>query len=399
MHIRVLTPDDHAAHCRVSSLAFHWQLKLEEESFPTDVSMLGYFADDGELIAELEFSTREVWFGTKTLPIVCVGGVASVPHRRREGAVRRLFEELERLAPQNNWILGGLYPFKTKYYRQFGYESVVDYVQTVVPLPQLDDLAARSPKDMGRMELMEGDAHLPELLDVYNTYARSHYLMFKRTDGKMFGLDPTGECKYTCLWRDQNGAAQGYMSYQLNLGVQQLQVSEIAALTPDALRGMLCYLRGYASKVKEVLFFTLPANSPVFSMLNENRAMQMCYQPNTSVRIYDFKAFLAARTYPKQAGRFSFAITDDTLAANNRTYHVAYQDGVAQLLPAGDIAPALTLDRAAAALVMLSGKAFTPFALQCADSVTLSQNPNAQNEIDDFLRAFAGQSPECFDSF
>ena len=375
MTIRALTPGDLAAHCRVSSMAFHWNCKLEEETFPEGETLLGCF-DGGELIADLEYRVRQATWGSTTLPLVCVGGVASLPQHRRQGAVRQLFAELERLAAQEGWAFGALYPFSDGYYRQFGYERAARCLSLEVPMQALHDFAAGLPKEAGKAELIEGPPPA-ELLALYNTCAAETPLMLRREPehARWFHTKPLEDCRYCFLWRGPSGGAEGLVQLQVNRDIGSVEVGEFLFASPAALRGMLRFLRGYASKADKVHFHALPLHSPVPLLLNEHARHKAHVSNGAALRIYDARQALAHFPYAGD-GEFRFALEGDG------AYHVAYQQGAAQVERAAGPAP-VTLTREALVLLMC-GHVRDMLALRCCPGVTVAEERGAER----LLRAF-----------
>ena len=290
MTVRNLTPADLDAHCRVSSAAFIWEYKPGEESFPEDVTLLGCFNDDGELMADLEYIVRDATWEGGTVPCVCVGGVASLPHRRHGGAVRKLFEELERRAQAEGWAFGALYPFSDAYYRKFGYERYFHSLRLTVPMRVIETYAAGVPKEaMGSLELYEGGELTAELLRVYNAFAAQRPLMLRREEAHLrwFYSKPFEKCEYCYLWRSPAGEFEGYLQYKVNRAGSKVYVDEFCPLTDGAARGMLAFLRGYASKTDSVVFAQLPPDSPLPEALGEYTAMRAELAFGPSLCFYD----------------------------------------------------------------------------------------------------------------
>ena len=290
MTVRPLTPADLDAHCRVSSSAFIWDYKPGEEKFPEDDLLLGCFDDEtGELMADLEVNIRKAAWGRETVLCACIGGVASLPHRRREGAVRRLFEALHAMGEEKGWAFGALYPFSDAYYRQFGYDRYFNSLQLTVPMAVVDAYAAKLPKDApGRVSLYEGGDEKEDLLRLYNTYAREHACMLLREEKNLdqFYHKPYEKCEYTYLWQNASGEYQGYVMYKINREQSAVSVDEIVFLSDAALQGLLAFLRVYASKAGSVVFQQLPPDSPILAALGEYSAMRAQLRFGPALRAY-----------------------------------------------------------------------------------------------------------------
>jgi predicted acetyltransferase len=223
---------------------------------------------------------------------VCIGGVASLPHRRREGAVRRLFAALEAMAAEKGWAFGALYPFSDAFYRQFGFERHFASMQLTVPMRVVETYAAGVPKAaLGRLALYEGkdDGLKDELLRIYNTYARERACMLLRGEANLgqFYHKPFEKCEYTYLWQNAAGEFQGHVMYRVDREKGSVSVDEIVYLSEAALQGLLAFLRVYASKADSVVFQQLPPDTPIPAALGEYSAMTAQLRFGPALRAYD----------------------------------------------------------------------------------------------------------------
>ncbi|MCL2494265.1 MAG: GNAT family N-acetyltransferase [Oscillospiraceae bacterium] len=289
MTVRNLTPCDFDAHCRVSSAAFIWEYTPGEESFPENVTLLGCFDGNGELMADLEYFIRDATWGEGTVPCVCIGGVASLPHRRHGGAVRKLFEELERRAQAERWALGALYPFADHYYKQFGYERHFHSLRLTAPMRLVEASARDIPREArGTLHLYEGKELTDELLRVYNAFAAGRPLMLRREEAhlKWFFSRPFEKNEYCYLWKSPAGRFEGYLQYRVDRSTRTLHVGEFCPLNDAAMRGMLCFLRCYASQMDSVSFALLPPDTGVLAALGEYSAMRAELAFGPQLRFY-----------------------------------------------------------------------------------------------------------------
>ena len=406
MTVRALGPADLAAQCKVAGMAYHFACKPEEQRMPASGTILGCFdagtpVAGGTLVAQLHYEIREANWGSTALPMVCIGGVASLPNHRNGGAVRKIFEELERLAQREGWAFGALYPFADGYYRQFGYERAARHFALEVPMAAVSAFAKSTPQnEHGRLELIEcgeEEAISEELLKVYNAYVAGIPMMLRRGQAQKgrFAAKPLENCWYCFLWHNGNGEAQGYLQLHLNGNV--LEVSELCYLSAEALRGMLCFLRGYASKAERVRFCALPGSTPVAFLLNEHSANKTEYAIGASVRVYDAAQALQAFGYPG-SGEFCVAVAGDSMAQNNGTYRVVYQDGAVQIernvqIEANVQNAPVVVSRETLAL-LISGQIKDMTALQCCAQVSDTNGAEA------VLRAFSqAKLPMMWDGF
>jgi predicted acetyltransferase len=104
---------------------------------------------------------------------------------------------------------------------------------------------------------------------------------------KYFYAKPFEKCEYCYLWRSPAGAFEGYLQYKVDRASGTVRVDEFCPLTGAAMRGMLCFLRGYASKAQSVVFAQLPPDSPVPAALGEYSAMRAELAFGPALRFYD----------------------------------------------------------------------------------------------------------------
>ncbi|MDR1464920.1 MAG: GNAT family N-acetyltransferase [Oscillospiraceae bacterium] len=398
MTVRPLIPEELALHCQLSSMAFHWNCKLEEETFPENEIPLACFDDNGGALAELEYAVRPATLGAEALPMLCVGGVASLPHARRKGAVRRLFQELEIMAADQGWALGALYPFSTAYYRQFGYEMAVHALRFTIPLRELSRLP-KAPE--GNFELYEGQSALTEdLLALFRPFAARHNLMMHRTDGKRFFGKPLETCQYTYLYRDAAGRPAGYVSYDLNREQHTVFVHELVWTDAASLAALLRFLQCYDSKAEQLCLQNLTPESPVTLLLNEFSASRGDLAFTASLRIYDFAAVLRARCAQSEAsGQLALRIEGDSMTQNNGLYVAEFAPGAADISrPAETALPEISLTREAAARLLLSGRPMTAETLTFCPGCRLPQT-GADAAVQAFLRAFPPVPTMLWDGF
>ncbi|MCL2513429.1 MAG: GNAT family N-acetyltransferase, partial [Oscillospiraceae bacterium] len=210
MIIRYIKKEDQEEFCKTSSAAFIWEMSDDDLKDYPEEQVLAAFCDDNKTImAQIEVLPFKNIFCGKHLLSSGIGGVASRPEYRRQGAVRKLFLEYFDQAVAEGQVLSGLYPFSTNYYRQFGYEPVTKCISVLAPFSEL----AKIPRNCNA-ELFEGSRkQLNKLLGIYNAYAENYNLMFQRTTDKYFSKEPYKKNLYTYMWNDGKGKARSYATF------------------------------------------------------------------------------------------------------------------------------------------------------------------------------------------
>jgi len=252
-----------------------------------------------------------------------------------------------------------------------------------VPMDLIRAFARSIPREkQGKLELIEGEVLPADLLRVYNTYAAGVPLMLKREQAhaQWFYTKPLETCNYCMLWRNAADEPEGYVQYNLNLKKRTLHVTELAYLTPEALKGLLCFLQGYASKAESVVFNALPWGSPIPLLFNEHTKTKITSNTGMSVRIYDAEQALRRFHY---AGDYEFclAVQNDTIVRNNAAFHVTCRGGINHVERA-ELA-GVTVTREALAL-LFSGQLGDLMALQICPGVEIHDAAQAKTMLQAF---------------
>ena len=221
MSVREITEKELLLECdRISSIAFcySWDQEeaaknLEKPDHRTNVTF-GSFNQEGALAACLQLPEYRVWYQGQSVPMVGVGGVASLPEHRRGGAIRELFQTALPWMRQRGAVLSSLYPFSHLFYRKFGYELCHFSFSYKIPT---EALASFSCTCQVRMLLPgEGlEADLPRLRQVYNAWLGQHNLTVDREDRHwkdLVGTNATKERRYAYLL-EEDGKPLAYVIF------------------------------------------------------------------------------------------------------------------------------------------------------------------------------------------
>lgn len=339
MEIRVIRPEDAMELAKLNAAAFSVPV-VPEKVQPYEHERLGAF-EDGRLLAAVTIRPYECRWGRTYLPALGVGGVATMPLARRGGLIRRLFDELDRLAVEREWAFGMLYPFSYRYYRQFGYERILPRVTVELPFSEL----AQIPRSADG-ELYDG-SQAEELLALYTRYADAHPLMARRTDMRAWESAPETNLRYTYLHR----GAEGFDAYaSLRYEAETIAVTELVYTTPESLQGILGMLRLFDGQRPRVCFAGLPQTSPVLPLLREYKACSYSHYNGAMGRVLDTQRLLREHVWPQEAGRFTLGV-EDALPGCAGRFAVEYGGGEAGvrrteaeaelLLPAPELARVL----------------------------------------------------------
>ena len=372
MEIRYITPEEAIDYQKVSAASFIFGFNAEEDN-TVNAPVLAAF-DGNRLIAGTEIYDFTCNYCGNVLNAVVLSGVCSIPECRRQGGVRKIFEEVARTADEHGWVFGFLHPFSIEYYEKFGFANLNRMFSIKVPFANLKGIPFSTD-----VELFDG-SQLDELCELHNKCAMNENLMTMREDIKHFCATPLEEADYTYIHRDKNGNADGYVRFKINRP-EKLVVDDLYVLTPEALRGIIGFLRTYDGIVQDLVVRKQYQGSPLCCLVDRIDKVKFDGDGGVAGRIYNLQKLLENNTYPESHGKFRLR-SIDSLERNNGIFTVEYENGKATITRCDDGDYDIALTAPAAARLMLAGEGHTAQTAAYIDGVEIKGN------ADDFFRAF-----------
>lgn len=382
MEVRYITPEEAADYQKVSAASFIWKFNAEEDS-TVEMPVLAAF-EEGKLIAGVEIFDFRVNYCGKFLNSVVVSGVCSQPEYRRMGGIREIMKKIGETAIENDWTLAFLHPFSIEYYEKFGYANLNRMFAIKVPFENLRHIPRNTD-----VILYTGE-QIDELSELHAKCALRENLMTLREEKKHFCDKPYEEADYTYFRRDKNGIADGYVRFNVKRP-DVLHVEELFALTPEAVYGLIGFLRNYDGIVKTLRVKKQYQGSDFACIADRIDDVIYEYDHGAAGRIYNMEKLLKNNIYPEKRGRFRMRILDE-FEQNNGIFDVEYQDGKATVTRRADGDYDISLTACAAARLMLAGEGHTAQTAVYIDGVEIKGN------ADDFFRAFPYRATRFVDS-
>ncbi len=325
-----------------------------------------------------------------------IGGVGTDPEYRRAGLVRNFLQKANELAASENCPITVLHPFSFAYYRKFGFERVADHRILEFPITALEFV----PRYEKLIRCTGAEA--AELTALYNTFAQTRNLMFRRSEDYPWPLEHGA----IYLSRDAHGTADGYLFYEienhLNINHMErgvLHVREFAFTSPAALDRLLGFMRMFDGELERVVLHNTAMAPEVERRLRHYTHTTITVLPDLMVRINDVEAILKAVRYPMAKGSFTVKVTDapataDTAETILGVWQVTYENGTAEVLRlADDAACDLCADRRAFAQLVFGYESYGADAARYMHGVAL------YGDCDAFFRAFPNRPCGLFEHF
>lgn len=383
MEIRLIKPEEAVAYLKISAASFIWKFNKDEDT-EVEIPVMGAFRE-GKLVAGVELFDFKCNYCGNLLNTLVLSGVCSRPECRGTGAVRAIFDEVGRTAVKNDVTVGFLAPFSIAYYEKFGFANLNRTFAIKVPFRNLEHIP-----HCNDVELYTGE-QIDELCELHNKCVFKENLMTLREDKKHFCHMPLENADYTYIHRDSHGKADGYVRFKVNRP-DTLVAEELFVLTPDALNGIVGFLRNYEGIVKNLIVKKQYQGSAFACLTDRTDGVTYELDHGYAGRIYNLKKLLENNVYPDEYGKFSILSLDD-LEQNKGIFEVEYQNGKATVTRRAEGDADIVLTPPAAARLLLAGEGHTAQTAVYLDGVEIRGN------AEDFFRAFPHRATRFTDSF
>lgn len=382
MPVRKLTEKEELLESdRICSIAFagSWSREeaikaLEAPSSPPPVSF-GYFNQEGALTASMVLPEYQARYQGEAVPMIGVGGVASLPEHRYEGAVRQIFQTVLPWMRQRGGGFSALYPFSHVYYRRFGYELCQIASYHKIPTQALNAFRCTC-----QVSMVQPGQDLDSLQAVYSARLGQYNLAVQREDRhweKLIGKDPCKERRYAYLLKDSSGPL-AYVVFQAQEATPHSKsgaIRELAFQGPEGLRQLLGFLYRLAAQY-DWFTVSLPEDTPLAALIPEYYDLEVSSGEQPMARILHVEKALARKA--PQGVHYTVKVRDNLLPENNGVFRVSGgSPAPVEKLP--DTAPADlsvdigTLTQLCLGFLSLEGALYKPEALLSGNRAALEQ--------------------------
>lgn len=372
---------------------------LLSDSPEEKVYRFDWFSDDEKI--SMSHSTMilcDTMYNGEFIKTMAWGGVRTPPQYRRNGCVRKTFEEILPRASEFGAAVSLLHPFSFSYYRKMGYERVADIIEAKFPITALDFLP-RFP-DLVPYD----DSMLDKFLVFFEKFAKNRNTMMYRTSGKFFDgktdlFFRSGIMMTYVLMR--NDEIQGYVVYSPKkhfngfnkMESDELLVYELGFLDKQALIDILGFLRMYDGELETVTLHNIAPIPEVDYVLRHYMHTKYRIVPDISARILDTKTMLEKCKYPCQDGSFTVKI-NDYLPNVAGVYNVEYGNNGCKVKQLDDTSDCnIEISAASMVQIMYGYNHIDKDTLCYADGVKINKN------AEDFFRAFPKKINGAYEFF
>ncbi len=279
--------------------------------------------EDGRIIANLQLPRYEASFDGGIYGMWGIGAVATLPQYRKGGSIRKIFEVALKEMYDEGQLFSYLYPFRSDFYRKFGYELGA-YLSTYT----YQSANCRALPQTGSVRQAQTDADWENIKCIYNEYICDKNMAVSRNEANWAGKrkqTPEKDRTYAYIWHNDAGKAQGYMVTRHSPwenGKRILTAAEFCFTTAESFHGLLAFSGVFSSDYTHFRF-TVPAGLNIRHLLTENTSTEVTTSTYGMSRVVNVQKVLEVAKY-KGDGSFTVAVKDAHIAQNNGTYNVTF---------------------------------------------------------------------------
>lgn len=323
---RPLADDDRAAFTANEAHAFANEL-ADAEYWLTQGpigDLRGLYAD-GQLVSQMVIFPFTVMTGGVDLPLGGIASVSTPPQHRRRKYVDQMLRAACTEMRERGMALSMLHPFKTSFYRQFGWASCQER-RHYSGSPELFRSFLKT--QQGHF-VAAGPDDIAELNTIYTGALRGRFGPLVRNeewlqkDVLVYNKKP----RYAYIWRNEAGHGRAYIVYRWEKRPTgtAMAIREIVALDPEARAQLFGLIANHDSQCNEVRFVAL-ADAPVNMLLPNPLKCEI--EPYFMLRLLDVAQALSAFRYPKDvAGTLTLAVDDPWISENQGVYQIEVAHG------------------------------------------------------------------------
>lgn len=310
---------------RIAAYVFASEDGMEEEvgGLQADWTVCAFV--NGRMASTLGMWPFTVRLDGSPVPMAGVTLVGTLPNYRRRGLLRQTMRRAFTVMRDRRQPLAILWASMGAIYQRFGYGLASTGV-TYRFDPRMASLASRPQDIPGRIDLLSPTDAYPIIKPVFIEWASPRNLIIHRSAElwriSTFRPPRKGLPVHVAVYRDETGAPRGYAVYTTmavdhapDEGEQEVQVTELIALTPNAWVALWEFLRAH-DLARRIHFRSVPPDDPAPELLLEPRVLNRRTQDAIWMRVVDVPAALEARPFGA-SGRLTISIPRDELCPWN----------------------------------------------------------------------------------
>lgn len=299
------------------------------------------FSEDGNMMSNFTIPDYTVNFDGHSCKMAGIGGVATLPQYRRMGGIRACFDAALPDMYESGYAFSYLYPFSTRFYRQFGYESCVQKYGWEVNLGLLDP-----PKVPVTFRLCEKNCPQTEAIRSVDQIWERYFNMMvqhREEDYKWTTeFDPAVKQEFTYVCYDQANVPKAYTTFKAlwQEGKRNIVCSRFCFGDRDGFAGLMMLFKSLSADHNLAKFQTpaLPSLQYLMPEWSLGAVKWEVLANSGMVRAINVRQVLEKAAY-LGSGQVTLEIRDPQIPQNNGRFTVAFSHGKAVSVSKTEEAP------------------------------------------------------------
>ncbi|MDR2597997.1 MAG: GNAT family N-acetyltransferase [Treponema sp.] len=257
-----------------------------------------------------------------------IGGVGTLPEARKDGHIRRIFDQLLPESYEKGFVFSNLSPFSHDFYRKFGYEICCARNDISIPAGNLHDIKSVNGE---YVHIFPGD-DTSLLEQVHSAYVANvnhgiykNYWPDNRAWKRFTREDPYSTGTYLYLWKNEKGVAKSYIKYKHihEDDDNNMSVSDLIFADKEGLYGALGFVSRFSAQF-ENFKWKMPSFIDPTDFTGNAWSIEMSINPREMTRVVNVKTALEFMRRPDFSGEYVIEVEDENITANTGKCHVEF---------------------------------------------------------------------------
>lgn len=303
------------------------------------------FTENGEMMSNFTIPTYEIQFDGHRCKMAGIGGVATLPQYRRQGGIRACFEAALPDMYESGYDFSYLYPFSTRFYRQFGYECCVQKYGWEVNLQLLNP-----PRIPGTFRLAEKTNPMTDAIRAIDSVWEQEFNMMVQHKEAYYKwtqeADPAVKQEFTYVWFDAAEVPKAYTTFkaQWQDGKRNIVCSRFCFVDKDGFSGLMQLFKSLSADHTFAKFQTpaLPSFQYLMPEWSLGAAKWEVLASSGMVRVTNVPSVLKKARYIG-TGSLILEIQDDHIPQNSGRFAITFANGEALEVAPTTLDPDVTM--------------------------------------------------------
>lgn len=287
--------------------------------------------DDKTMMGCMQVIPYQIRFDGHVVMMGGIGGVATYPPYRRQGAIRECFRLCLDDMYQKGHVFSLLYPFSRAYYRKFGYENGIEATQWTINFKGVKPFQTE-----GSAYLYRAGEDISDFKAIYDGFSENYNFMVVREKEDFEYIKKVNafkDKKYAYVWKNKDGIPKAYMIFNKERVGERIimdctryyKPNDFCFSDDEGFRGLMDLALTFSADYQAIRF-RLPSQMRLGALISEGNELAREVSYVGMLRVINVEKALQLAEY-KGSGQLSIRIHDIYCPWNDGVWHLAFTDG------------------------------------------------------------------------